>query len=103
MSHIVHRSLLNRYRGVRWVQFQVRSGLPRLPCCYVIQIDGLTVYVGQTLDLRSRMCTHRRTWLNAASGVVRLKVRFGERYGDWAMREARLIRRLNPPMNKKLA
>lgn len=95
--------IIGRYAGLRWVEFCPFSELPDLPCCYAIQQDGVTIYVGQTLDLRSRMYDHRRTWLNELPGIVRMKVRFGERYGDWAMREARLIRRLSPEWNQRAA
>src|ERR1700687_4512111 len=57
--------------------------------------------------LRKRLYTHK---IRISYGVgyvtawgwfrsVTIKVRFGTRYGDWAMREARLINRLQPPLN----
>lgn len=96
------------WRGSRWVTLVVGEALfPRLPACYVIYIDGRLSYVGQAGDLAVRMSAHGlRTgyggavlskWGQHRSVVV--KARFSTLYGDWAMRELRLIRRLQPPLN----
>jgi len=98
------RQDLLRYVGVRWVSFAAfgEHRLPPYPCCYVVySADGALLYVGQTLNLRDRFSAHKTA--GSFSPDARLKVRFGTRYGDWAMREARLIYRLRPPMNRKAA
>lgn len=75
--------------------------LPSLPCCYVIfSAAGSVLYVGQTTNLRNRFRTHRQGKAFPAGSYF--KARFGERYGDWAMRELRLIKRLRPPMNSRI-
>jgi len=82
------------YFGARWVRFGFGSSLPPLPCCYCVYVDGQLVYIGQTNNLRERVAYHAgHCKFPAGFG---LKARFGDRYGDWAMRELRLIRRLSP-------
>lgn len=88
------------FYGSRWVRFGLQSGLPPLPCCYCVYLDATLLYIGQTNNLRERFAYH-----SAHKKFPRgfyLKARFGDRYGDWAMRELRLIRRLQPPMNRKV-
>jgi excinuclease UvrABC nuclease subunit len=96
------------WSGSRWVVFDVSTALlPRKPACYVIYLDGALSYVGQASDLASRISNHgiRQSygrsiitkWGNFASVVI--KARFGDRLGDWAAREIRLISRLQPPLN----
>jgi excinuclease UvrABC nuclease subunit len=84
--------------------------LPAVPACYVLALDGEVVYVGQTLNLQARFYAHRikhrkddswRTAWGDLTGDLRLKVKFGQRYGDWCMREARLIDRLKPRFNTR--
>lgn len=94
--------VIGHYKGLRWIEFNPLGPLPNYPCCYVVQLDGVSIYVGQTLGLRGRMHDHR-PWLKTLNGRLRIKVRFAERYGDWAMREARLIRRLSPEFNRRAA
>jgi len=84
---------------------------PARPACYVVLSAGMPVYVGQTVNLRSRIrnhnfrATHARRdhavtpWGNLKD--VSFKINFGYRFGDWTMREARLIRRLKPRFNKQ--
>lgn len=93
---------VNPYLGVRWYSFDpwVR-GPVAAPACYVIQVDGTTVYVGQTSNLRLRMSQHRAGLLKTLDrSKVTVKANHGRRYGDWAARELRLIRRLRPRLNK---
>ena len=82
--------------------------MPPVPACYVIQLDGKTIYVGQTLNLRSRFYAHgikpigegyKTAWGRLSGDFLGLKVKLGSKYGDWAMREARLVKRLQPVFN----
>jgi len=88
------------YLGSNWIDLTNHSTRcwPQFPACYVIQEDGVTVYVGQTTNLAARMRQHRCGLLREIKNP-RIKVRFGFRFGDWAMRELRLIRRLRPRYN----
>ncbi len=95
-----HISILP-YRGApKWRSFNARkpSDMPPFPCCYALVLNGVVVYVGQTLNLRARFYAHTLP-RDIGPGVLVLKAKFGERYGDWAMREARLINRLRPKYN----
>lgn len=96
------------WRGTRWVKFDMSLDvLPRKPACYVIYLDGDLAYVGQASDLSTRISAHgirqgysnvvHTKWGEFASVVV--KARFGDQLGDWAMREIRLIHRLQPRLN----
>lgn len=91
---------LHDYAGTRWIAFSrpFTESLPQVACCYcVFGADGQVLYIGQTLNLRNRFYKHRLSGLFQSD--VRIKIRCGEKYGNWAMREARLIRRLRPPLN----
>jgi len=101
----------NDWRGSRWITFDIgdprRLSFPRLPGCYVVYLDGQLSYVGQTADMAKRMSAHGlrigygssclSVWGSHRSVII--KVRFSTAYGDWAMREARLIHRLQPRLN----
>ena len=96
------------WAGSKWVVYDATTSLlPRKPACYVIYLDGVMSYVGQTRDLSSRMSNHgiRAGYGNSVFTKwgqfkeVIIKARFGDKYGDWAMRELRLISRLQPSLN----
>jgi excinuclease UvrABC nuclease subunit len=107
--------MLLPYAGsARWISFNPLkpNNLPPHAACYAISVDGRVVYVGQTLNLRSRFYSHRLakrgdivcspSWGELGSSVS-MKAKFGQKYGDWAMREARLISRLKPRFNRRSA
>lgn len=94
----------------KWHTYDIATlcmSLPREPACYVIYLDGVLSYVGQSTDFAKRISMHgirpgygnsiATKWGYFTSVVV--KARFSSRYGDWAMRELRLIKRLQPPLN----
>lgn len=84
--------------------------LPRVSACYVIYVDGILSYVGQAENVRSRLGNHLRiarysSRIETPWGAfldVTVKYRPSEKYGDFAMIERRLIRRLRPRFNKQL-
>jgi len=84
-----------------------RYKLPSAPACYVIYMDGRLVYIGQTSNIKTRLSNHdfRYDYGNAIitpwgqCQKLKMKVNYGRRYGDWAMRELRLIKRLKPSLN----
>ena len=88
------------------------AGMPKAPAVYAVYIDGTLVYIGQTTDLRNRFYEHRFRYGYAKNIIlpwcdvpntseVTIKACRGRRYGDWAMRELRLMRRLKPRFNVK--
>ena len=90
------------FRGQRKRQwFTIKAEHPAWPCCYAIFIDGALVYIGQTENLQRRMQQHRNK--GATKGVDRsrlvLKAKLPRRFGEWAMTEIRLIKRLRPMLN----
>lgn len=95
------------WQGSRWIKFETYRLFPRKPACYAIYLDGELAYIGQASDLATRMSSHgirqgyselvQTKWGVFKSVIV--KARFGDRIGDWAMREIRLIHRLQPRLN----
>lgn len=85
--------------------------LPRCPAVYLIQIDGITVYVGQSLRLRGRIYSHKfrygygkniiLPWCDIdLPSEITLKYKVSKVVGDWAMWEIRLIHKLKPIYNR---
>lgn len=98
------------YRVGRWITFgfEEPEDLPHVTCCYVVLSPGWgPVYVGQTVNLRTRFKQHGfrivdGRWVSKKRGAWKalvFKRRIVERFGDWAMHERRLIRRLRPSHN----
>src|SRR5690349_19063400 len=84
--------------------------VPAKPGVYVFYVGGEVSYVGQSANLRNRISQHnvrpgfaRNTitpWGTFPDTVsVGLKIRVSRRFGDWAMWELRLIKRLRPLFN----
>lgn len=74
---------------------------PTSPACYVIYVNSRLVYVGQSMNIRKRMVGHycRPTCVWMKEKQIVMKYRLSRKYGDWAMVELRLIRRLQPNLN----
>jgi len=98
--------------GTNWISATVSRGsarLPQCPACYAIFGDGRLLYVGSTENLADRITGHGIRELRTRNcttpwgsfGGVVVKFRPSRKYGDWLMAEARLIRRLQPPFNKR--
>lgn len=84
-----------------WFTYERFDIMPRWPCCYVVYRDGELVYVGQTENIVSRIRQHRAKkpyWFRDGKKLV-IKVKLSRRYGQWAMDELRLIRKLRPCEN----
>lgn len=86
------------------------SGVANQPCVYCVKIDGIVVYVGSTRRFRSRFYEHKfrygywkniiLPWCDISLGQeLSVKIKKSVRYGDWAMDEIRLIRKLRPVFN----
>lgn len=78
------------------------------PGVYAIYIDGVLVYIGSTNNIKSRMCQHQICLARYSNSVVtpwgyftdvKIKIRRSQCFGDWAMIELRLIRKLRPRFN----
>ncbi len=96
----------------RWTKFDPLSlrPIPAKPGVYVFIINGEVVYVGQTANLRLRIANHKIRYGYARNvytpwgqyhdwSKIVCKVKISKRYGDWAMWELRLIKRLRPTFN----
>lgn len=87
------------------------AGLPRAPGVYVFFFDGRPVYIGSSNNLQGRLWQHRFEYARVSSDqhtpwgfqpgytVITGKLRVSFRYGEWAMTELRLIKRLQPRYN----
>lgn len=84
----------------RWHVLKIDCHLPNAPCCYALYVFGELIYIGSTDNIRKRMSGHRSDHSEWFGFPVVLKVRFPKRFGEWAMTEIRLIRRLKPRLNK---
>ena len=103
-------------KGQSWLQLNYLESIRTIPivaCCYVIYFDGELKYIGSTNNLRNRFSGHAirygywkdliTPWRDFDLPVeMIIKYAPSRRYGDWLMREARLIRRLQPAFNSKL-
>lgn len=98
------------WRTFKWPGDGADGCLPRAPGVYAIYFDGELRYIGQTVDLRNRFSEHRFRYGYAKNiitpwgdvpdtAVIIIKYSLSRRYGDWAMRELRLIRSLRPRYN----
>lgn len=95
-----------------WESFDLmKADLPQAVCVYAIYFGERLVYVGSTTDVRGRMAGHNirygyaknihTPWETIPDTTrVTLKISRSKRIGDWAMREIRLIYRLQPVFNK---
>lgn len=101
----------SNWSGTRWVRFDggtCSMAAPTKPACYVVYLDGELAYIGQTTNLRRRLANHGFNFARYSEAIdtpwgqyqsVQIKARFGDRFGDWGMRELRLIERLRPRLN----
>jgi excinuclease UvrABC nuclease subunit len=97
------------WKGTFWIAYDAAHWyeLPAKPACYAIYLDGKLSYVGQARNLQKRMQSYHiryrlsdsvsTPWGSYKQAIV--KIHFARQFGDWAMREARLIERLQPPLN----
>lgn len=82
--------------------------LPRIPVVYAIFSKKKLVYIGSTQNLRHRFNNLIRLGYTAdhyhtpwgTLEKVRMRYSPSKKYGDWLMRELRLIRRLRPRFNR---
>lgn len=99
------------WSGSRWIYYDMNlnSNIAALPGCYVIYIDNKVAYVGSSINVRRRVNSHIQTsrysatlktpWGVYIDNQISIKVHYILRYGDWTMRELRLINRLKPLFN----
>jgi len=102
-------------RAGRWRTIDLLSqydAIPREPGVYVFIRDRRVVYVGMSANLHARLAAYRPRRRPVdydtddhspvlhpyADGSI-LKISVSRRYGDWLMRELRLIRKLRPLHN----
>lgn len=97
----------------RWQSFtrQTIGNVPDCPGVYVFVVNGVVVYVGQSMRMRERLYTHKiragyskniiLPWCEISSTCsLIIKCKPSRRMGDWAMWEIRLIHRLQPEHNR---
>ena len=95
----------------QWFEFNFRSiiWVDEEPAVYVIFLDNNLAYIGSTNNLARRIKNHIQhvpdsIYLETTWGRfkrVTVKASYYRKWGDWTMRELRLIRRLQPPKNKR--
>lgn len=86
------------------------KSLKRKPGVYVIIGDRQVQYIGSSCNIRQRLTGRLPNVVHTEEGAIirtvwgdfdefELKIRYSTKYGDWLMRELRLIRRLRPIHN----
>ncbi len=94
--------------GSRWqrVSFKPES-IPEIPACYVLLSGKRVLYVGSAVKLFTRL-VHGHKLQDGSIGYrngicdpqsLTVAYRPSVKFGDWAMVEIRLIRRLRPLIN----
>jgi len=98
----------------KWKQYGIfpkKTVLPNRACVYAVYFNDLLVYVGQSSSLSNRFSGHAfrygyakliiTPWQDIPIDTkIKVKAKFSERLGDWAMWEIRLIRKLKPQFNR---
>lgn len=111
-SSALHRTT-SRWKTVDLYGGRRNPDIPVGPGVYVFIRNGRAIYVGQSTNLRARLAQYRggQVYLGNPMDVPpvwrdhpigdnsTLKISTSKRYGDWLMRELRLIRRLRPHYN----
>lgn len=97
-----------------WLTLDWRDNLtlPEHPGVYVFIRAGVVFYIGSSINVRNRVMCHTKepTYgqsliaprLRAFRACDVVKVKLSQKFGDWLMWEARLIRRLCPEANKRI-
>ncbi len=92
----------------RWQVLTPGIRIPAIQTCYVLCSQAQTFYVGQTGDLYQRI--HSHGWI-VDHGLVRtkygvvpgwIKYRKQLKFGERLSLEAKLIRKLRPPLNRRI-
>lgn len=91
---------MKRGRMALWETIESIDNLPQTPCCYVIYLNGVMSYIGSTENLKARIAKHIFNHPEWRGSAMVLKVKTPRRFGQWAMDELRLIRKLKPPLNR---
>jgi excinuclease UvrABC nuclease subunit len=99
------------WMGSKWVKYDFDHSFPyisRHPGVYVIYGDGKIIYIGQSFDVKSRITNHKIR-CGFSNNIftpwgfyrdIKIKVKYAAKYGDWAMNELRLIKKIKPPFNQ---
>lgn len=103
LTRMFRSASFKKSRKLRWYAATFEMPAPSIPACYVFILRGKVVYVGSTNDLSARLRAHRNRkrptpWV---MNDILVKYRPSKKWGDWAMLELRLIRRLRPIGNEK--
>ncbi len=88
------------------------------PGVYTVYGDNRIIYIGQSSSIKKRFTSYQirlilEEYPNKIYSYKRspwgtfedlfIKVSYSKKFGDWAMRELRLIKKLNPPFNTQHA
>ena len=104
----------------KWLTPRSANEIPDLPGVYVLILDKAWIYVGSTSSLAKRLRQHNirkhepasylytvedaeAKWLTpwGSCRTVKVKIRPTQKFGEWLMIEARLIKRLQPHLNSR--
>lgn len=100
-----------KHSTARWVSanpFRPRT-LPNIPAVYFFRFDEKYIYIGSTDNLSQRIEQHGLNYgyggeiltVWGTAKRVEFKYRVCRRFAEWLMVEARLIKRLQPKLNRR--
>lgn len=106
--------MMAKQRKSRWASVDPDMHPERIPPTggvYAVFAGRKLLYVGETENLHKRIvwghcirCTGYSGWITTPWGEfqhVSVRFRVSRKYGEWAMAERRLIRRLQPQFNRR--
>lgn len=95
----------------RWERYELEDCEPEnFPAVYVMYFDGMPLYVGSTRFLRKRIFQHAVNYRHYCNGILSpwgefdtfwMKYRKEKQYGESAMAELRLIKKLRNLRNMR--
>ena len=99
------------WNGSKWIKYDFDKSFWNIsphPGVYVVYGDGKIIYIGQSYDVKTRFLNHKIRYGFTNNIItpwgfyrkIEVKIKYGVKYGDWAMIELRLIKKLRPPFNK---
>lgn len=99
------RRFIDHGRG-RWTKTP-NDRIPSIGGTYAVFSAGKLLYIGSAANVRGRLQDHgiggkwgRLVCAFGPMDSITVRVAVDLKFGRWLMREARLVRRLQPPMNR---
>jgi excinuclease UvrABC nuclease subunit len=94
----------------KWTTYSLDdlTHIPKVAGCYAVYCNKKLIYVGQSTNVNKRIASYEFNYTRYSDSIhtpwgicksLMIKIRKSVKYGDWAMIELRLIKRLKPRFN----